>query len=177
MWECRCGSTLLSPGPALQAAIASDIEVNCSSIPPNTSVPLGTLKLPGGPLDAISERPILYNNVLLFDLINCLADRVSQISAALLVYVSGDNQSAAAGSRLPIPLVVGWLDANGNPMTDAVAPQFSVTSGGGSVTEVEKNRQGDYQTTWTLGHAGDQVVAATSPHTRFKVTFHATIQS
>jgi len=97
--------------------------------------------------------------------------------------VSGDNQSAAAGSELPNPLVVVVKDANGNPVEGQVV-NFVVTSGGGSVFAgaAETNANGRAQDWWTLGTDPNAAqvleVRAVDPETGEKLvfaTFHATI--
>ncbi|MDQ3242465.1 MAG: hypothetical protein M3Q09_01895 [Gemmatimonadota bacterium] len=54
-------------------------------------------------------------------------------AAASLAKTAGDNQTAAAGSAVPIPPSVLVKDANGNPRSD-VSVTFAVVSGGGSIT-------------------------------------------
>jgi len=153
------------PGTALQTVIANSIAAGVGSTPADTSVPLGRLTS-GGPLDAVSDRLLVYDNLLLFQLISCLAARVEQVSGTALVYVSGDGQSAKAGAGLANPLVVAFLDSSGNPVTSAGPPSFSVTSGGGSIGAVTSAGPGEFQVTWTLGSTGPQVVTAQKSHGR-----------
>lgn len=76
---------------------------------------------------------------------------------ATLDVVSGDLQTATAGTQLPQPLVVEVLDAGGNPVRGQVV-NWVVTAGGGSVfagTAVT-DANGRAQERWTLGTvAGD----------------------
>jgi hypothetical protein len=168
------GGFPLPPDARLQRAIATQVTSACTAIPADSSIPLGRFTLATGRLDTVADRPPIYNNPLLYQLIVCLATRVSQISGDVLVYVSGDNQSAKARTVLPSPLVVQLLDSSGNPVTsDAVT--FTVTSGGGSVSAVATSPDGKSQVTWTLGRSGPQTVTAQSPSSRFTVTFDATI--
>jgi len=168
------GGFPLPPGAPLQAAIAAQVTANCAAIPANPGIPLGRFTLPAGPLDALSDRLPVYNNTLLYQLIVCLASRVSQISGDVLVYVSGDNQPAAAGAALPNPLVVQLLDGGGNPVAGGSAT-FTVASGGGSLSAVATSPKGQSQAAWTLGPSGPQTVTAQSPSSKFTVTFQATI--
>ncbi len=172
---CVLGSPFpLPPGIALQTAVAGIVSGACPGAPTDLAIPLGRLALPAGPLDAVSDRPIVYNNALLYQLIGCLAERVAAISGDALVYASGDNQSAAAGTALAAPLVVALQDSGGNPVSGGAAPVFTVTAGGGSVGAVETLANGQFQTTWTLGSAGPQTVTAKSSDSGLTVTFHAT---
>lgn len=54
-------------------------------------------------------------------------------NAASLVLVSGNNQTANAGTALPNPLVVRLTDAGGNP-TPGAAVSWVVGQGGGNIT-------------------------------------------
>lgn len=78
---------------------------------------------------------------------------------------AGDNQTAVAGSAVPIRPSVLVKDANGNPKSD-VSVTFAVGSGGGSVTgaTVTTNASGIATVgSWTLGPvAGANVLNATS---------------
>src|SRR5689334_8808063 len=56
-------------------------------------------------------------------------------TAAQLVLVSGNNQSASPGTKLPQSATVQVVDANGNGVAN-VAVTFTVTSGGGSIDGV-----------------------------------------
>jgi hypothetical protein len=47
----------------------------------------------------VSDRPIVYDNTLLYQLITCLAAQVSQTGALTLKYVSGDNQEPPQRAR------------------------------------------------------------------------------
>jgi Bacterial Ig domain/Bacterial Ig-like domain (group 1) len=75
-------------------------------------------------------------------------------TAAGVNKISGDNQSALAGTALPEPLVVQVLDAQQNPIANA-AVTWIVTSGGGSVSAENSNTdaQGFASIQWTLGPA------------------------
>ncbi len=172
---CVLGSPFpLPPGTALQTAVAGIVSGACPAAPADLSIPLGRLPLPAGPLDAVSDRLVVYNNALLYQLIGCLAERVAAITGDALVYVSGDNQSSTAGAALANPLVVALQDSGGNPVTGGAVPVFTVASGGGSVGPVDTLANGQYQTTWTLGAAGPQTVTVKSSDSGLTVTFHAT---
>jgi hypothetical protein len=169
---CVFGSFPLPPGAPLQQAIAKQIASDYSTLPADKSIALGRLDLSAGTLDAVSDRPIVYDNALLFQMIVCLA---AQVQTASLVYVSGDNQSAGAGNALANPIVVGLVDGSGNPVTTGAAPVFAVSAGGGSLSAVTPAGPGQYQTTWTLGPAGAQTAKVTAAQSTLTVVFNATI--
>jgi adhesin/invasin len=89
--------------------------------------------------------------------------------------VSGDGQSAPAGSRLPAGLVVQVVDDDDNPVA-GVAVTWSVASGGGSVSpgSAATGADGQAATAWTLGTGiGRQRVEASAPgagSVRFEAT-------
>jgi hypothetical protein len=73
-------------------------------------------------------------------------------NAAQLELVSGDDQSAPAGTELGQPLVVRLRDADGNPIPNRPV-SWVVGSGGGTATPATSNTdaQGLASTRWTLG--------------------------
>ena len=66
--------------------------------------------------------------------------------------VSGNNQEAPAGSKLPQPLVVQLLDQDGNPIPNRPV-SWVVGDGGGTANPQTSNTNADGQasTEWTLG--------------------------
>ena len=74
--------------------------------------------------------------------------------ADALVKVSGDNQTGTPGNALAAPFVVEVQDEDGEPLTGH-SVTFSVTAGGGSLSETSArtNANGRAQTTLTLGSA------------------------
>jgi PKD repeat protein len=79
-------------------------------------------------------------------------------NASRLIVVSGDDQTAAAGSLLPAELVVRLVDADGNGVPNT-AVTWVVATGGGSVTPENTTTDDEGRTTaqWTLGDAvGEQ---------------------
>jgi PKD repeat protein len=74
-------------------------------------------------------------------------------SASLLSIVSGDNQTAVAGSELPGDLVVRLVDAQGNGVPDA-AVTWVVGTGGGRVSpeNTTTDEAGRTSARWTLGN-------------------------
>ena len=74
--------------------------------------------------------------------------------ADALEKVSGDNQSGTPGNALANPFVVEVQDEDGEPLTGH-SVTFSVTAGGGSLSEtsVTADEDGRAQTTLTLGSA------------------------
>jgi large repetitive protein len=73
-------------------------------------------------------------------------------SATVLERVSGDGQSALAGTSVPEPLVVRAKDGSGNPVAD-LAVTWVIGSGGGSLAPETglTDAQGRASTRWTLG--------------------------
>ncbi|MGK2961513.1 MAG: hypothetical protein ACSLFK_05110 [Gemmatimonadaceae bacterium] len=84
--------------------------------------------------------------------------------AASLARNAGDNQSAVAGTAVPVPPSVVVKDANGNPKSD-VPVAFAVVSGGGSITGAAAVTNASGIATvgsWTLGNsAGANTLSAT----------------
>jgi hypothetical protein len=173
---CHNSWFLLPPGPQLKTAIANRVARECAKIPSDTSIPLGRFTLPSGPVDSVSDRRLVYHNGLLFELITCLATRVSEIGGPwkLLISVSGNNQTGPASTALAKPLVAAAFDINGQQVSDGSPPAFTVTEGGGSVTGPASIGNGQYQVQWTLGTSGAQ--QATAKYGNFTVVFNATIQ-
>jgi hypothetical protein len=142
-------------------------------LPSDACVPLARYTASSSTLDLVN-RPLVYGNRLLYQLIYCLAERVSQVAGAhLLLYESGDGQTAAAGSNLPQPLVVRLTDAANNPIEGA-AVQFDITGGGGATSAVTEPAPGRYEITWQVGAAGPQTIVAKAAGTALTVTLHAT---
>ncbi len=94
---------------------------------------------------------------------------------ALLVKVSGDEQSGVVGTLLDAPLVVRVTDTQGNPVAGSTIT-FGPASEDGSVfpTQATSDSNGTAATEWTLGSSqGSQSVGA-SIGTGAMVTFTAT---
>ncbi len=75
--------------------------------------------------------------------------------AASVAKNAGDNQTASAGTSVPVPPSVLVKDPNGNP-TGGVSVTFAVASGGGSITGATALTNGSGVATvgsWTLGNA------------------------
>ncbi|MDO8501179.1 MAG: pre-peptidase C-terminal domain-containing protein [Gemmatimonadaceae bacterium] len=85
-------------------------------------------------------------------------------AAASLAKNGGDNQTAAAGSAVPIPPSVIVKDAYGNPKS-GISVSFAVVSGGGSITGATAVTNAAGVATvgsWTLGNsAGVNSLSAT----------------
>jgi hypothetical protein len=94
---------------------------------------------------------------------------------ATLTIVSGNNQTAVAGTTLPLPLVVRVTDQNGNVVPGA-AVNFSVTGGNGAVSaaSVATGSDGQAQVTWTLGTVEGANTAQAQVGTLPAAIFHAT---
>ncbi|MEH2263611.1 N,N-dimethylformamidase beta subunit family domain-containing protein [Nostoc sp.] len=84
------------------------------------------------------------------------------VSSATITKTSGDNQTGAAGTALPNPLLVQVKDSAGNPQS-GVTVNFAVSSGGGSVSPASAvtNTSGQVSTILTLG----AVLGSTQPVT------------
>ncbi|HEX5385797.1 MAG TPA: Ig-like domain-containing protein, partial [Gemmatimonadales bacterium] len=75
-------------------------------------------------------------------------------SAARISIISGNNQSAAAGSALPAPLVVRIVDADANGVPGR-SVAWVIGQGGGSANPAtsKTDANGQASTSWTLGPA------------------------
>ncbi len=73
-------------------------------------------------------------------------------NSSMISKVSGDNQSASAGTTLSNPFVVQVNDSSGNPQA-GITVSFNVTTGGGSVspTSAVTNTSGQASTVLKLG--------------------------
>ncbi|WP_193195812.1 N,N-dimethylformamidase beta subunit family domain-containing protein [Nostoc sp. MG11] len=98
-----------------------------------------------------------YRNTNYFRDINFVA-----VALPTITKLSGGNQTGAAGTPLPNPLVVEVKDSAGNPQS-GITVNFAVTSGGGSVSPASAvtNTSGQASTSLTLGASP----GATSPVT------------
>lgn len=142
--------------------------------PADFSVPLARVNEKGALTpDSSLIRPLVYNNNLIYDLILSLSDRVSQLAhAKILLYESGDGQTAAPGEVLHVK--VRLVDGAGAPLQGVV--QFQVTEGGGSVASgtVDTSNEGIAKTRWTMGPGGPQQLTAAADGSALTVTFMAT---
>lgn len=90
--------------------------------------------------------------------------------------ISGDNQSAAAGSELTNPLVAKVTDSNGDPVPN-FSVSFVVTAGGGHMFAgfATSNSAGEVRDYWTLGTKASETqhveVRAVDATTGEKLTF------
>jgi len=186
--SCMLGTFPLPANGALQGILSNQVSGTCAAPPPDPCVRLARVAIgPGNTvqnIDANAGRPLVYGNSLLYGVVLCLSDRVSQmVQGRILRYVSGDGQSAPHGQQLPQPLVVELADATGQPVNgDLDLVQFTVTAGGGSVGSntvkpgANGQQVGQAQVSWTLGsQAGaPQQVTASAVGSVFKVIFNAT---
>jgi hypothetical protein len=139
-------------------------------------VPVARVDLTAGTVDTTAGRPLVYSNRVLYDLILCLAEHVAGTATRVLRYVAGDGQSGPAGAALPTPLEVELTDTLGGAIAGETV-QFTVVSGGGTVSEasVTTAADGRASTRWTPGAATTtQQVTATATGTAFAATFRAT---
>ncbi len=169
------GSLPLPTGLALEQLLSGLVGSPFPAPAADPSVPLARFTVAGGPLDAVSDRRLVYSNGLLFQMIVSLIDNLNSVAgASLLLYVSGDAQSGSANTALPNPLVVALQDGSGNPVTGGLV-QFSIAAGGGTVTPAAELPGGKYSTQWTLGVSGAQTVVVKAAGTNLNVTFEATV--
>ncbi len=86
--------------------------------------------------------------------------------------VSGDNQSAAAGSALASPLVVKVTDASGNAVSGATVTLASSNGGSFGSATATSNAAGQAQTTFTAGTgAGTTIITASAGGSGTPATF------
>lgn len=96
--------------------------------------------------------------------------------ASVIVINAGNNQTAVAGTAVPIRPWVQVTDIDGNGVP-GVAVNFTVLSGGGSVTgaSVTTDANGLAQAgSWTLGNVGTNTLRAQAAGVGSTVTFTAT---
>jgi hypothetical protein len=98
------------------------------------------------------------------------------IAATDIAIVSGDGQSAPAGTTLPNSLVVHVTDASGNPLQNIPVAWRPVTSADGTVSSgaTLTNANGDASVTWTLGPGTGTQSLTASIASGASVTFTAT---
>jgi hypothetical protein len=107
-----------------------------------------TLGPAAGTQHAIASAPGLAGSPLTFTHVATAG------AAASLEQVSGDGQTALAGTALPAPLVVRTLDGAGNPVA-GLPITWVVGQGGGTLTPTTSitDEAGLASTQWTLGTA------------------------
>ena len=121
-----------------------------------------------GPQSTVAESEGLAGSPVVF------AHTAIAGNASRLVIVSGNEQTAAAGSALPADLVVRLVDANGNGVPRA-GLSWVVATGAGSASPENTATDDDGQalTQWTLGATlGEQRIDAVVSGTGF-VSFKA----
>jgi hypothetical protein len=157
-------------------AYLDGVEVGAQSVPGgvvNTDPDIGKFGASGGAQNPVEELYGDLDDVMVFDRaltpteIQAIYDDAPTLNKcqppASLILVSGDGQTAEAGSTLPSPLVVQVENAMGNPMP-GVGVHWEVTGGDGSVSApyTVTNAAGQAQVSWTLGSAaGPNSVTAT----------------
>jgi uncharacterized protein (TIGR03437 family) len=92
---------------------------------------------------------------------------------SLLYAVSGDNQSAAAGTALPAPVVVGVVDSHRNAVPGA-AVSFTATGATVTSASAQTDVKGQASTQVTLGNAGGPATVTATVNGMAAVTFHLT---
>ena len=95
-------------------------------------------------------------------LLAALAGRADAATAEKMVIVSGNDQSAAAGTALPAELVIKVEDSKGKPVAGVVV-DFAAKSGTLSARKATSNAKGEVAVKLTLGStAGTEDVTVTS---------------
>jgi len=181
------------PGQSVQDLLRGD----CAPPPDvsNACVPLAYFS--NGKLNQNADnlprgQALIAGNRQLLQLISCLINQQSQQSQSqFLLYVSGDGQSTKAGTQVPNPLTVKVIDGTGQPK-QGVNVQFTVTSGGGAVSQmasrakiggstvtIPSGSDGTTAAKWTLGKtvavrkSTEQQVTVQAENSAFTVIFTA----
>ena len=158
----------------LHAVLSAYVSGACPDPPADTSIPLARVNVPDlTTIDTASDRPLVYSNLLLWQMLVCLG--MGTAAGRILRYVSGDAQSARANQSLSSPVVVEVVNGQGHPVSGVVV-QFQPDAGGAvSSASVMTDAQGQAGTTWTLGpRIGEQHVTAAAAGSPLTVTFRAT---
>ncbi|HEX8429721.1 MAG TPA: Ig-like domain-containing protein, partial [Longimicrobium sp.] len=87
------------------------------------------------------------------------ATAAASANAPVLQKLSGDDQTAAPGVAVPLPLVVRAVDANGTPSGN-VAVTWALEGGGVIVGSTHTAADGTASARWTLGNVGTQRITA-----------------
>jgi len=170
---CQLANFAPPPDPALLELLSANVSAKFAPVPANASVPLGSVNLDDGTVDALTQRAVVFSNPALWQVIVCLAQKAGTIQGTVLRYVSGDNQTAATGKDLASPLVVQLVDGGGNPVP-GVLVQFQTTGGSVAPASIATDKSGQAQTVWTLGSTvGAQTVTAGAVGSPLTVTFAA----
>ena len=128
----------------------------------------------------VRARRLATGTILLLPLVACSGGDLLLPDDRTLRVVSGDGQSAVAGSPVPNPLVVAVQDHDGRPVEGAVILfQFVDPPNGAAIapSASETNPEGQASVEVTLGTpAGDQPVVARldDPERNLHVTFQLT---
>jgi len=161
---CALPAFPVPPAAGLHDALVQRLKSGCPKPPADACVPIARIDLAAQTVDEVAGRPVVYSNRVLYELIVCLAEHVANAASRILQYVSGDGQTAAAGSALTNPIEVQLADSQNNPVSGEPVQFTVVTAANGRASM-----------TWTLGAAkGEQQVIATAKDTAFAVTFRAT---
>jgi hypothetical protein len=175
-YVCQLGKFAPPPDPALLKLLSANVSAAIPPLPKDVSVPLGTVNLADGTVDAFTERSLVFSNPALWQVAVCLAQQVGAVQGTILRYFSGDNQTSTGSAPLPNPVIVELVDGTGRNVS-GVTVQFTVTTGGGSISPltVTTNASGQAQAVWTLGPAaGTQTLTAGAVGSALSVIFHAT---
>lgn len=170
-----CGWPEFPQPSGLHDVLVQRLASACPAPAGDACVPLARIDLGARTVDMAAGRQVVYGNRLLYEMIVCLAEHVANTATRVLQYVSGDAQTAAAGSALANPVVVQLVDPQNKPIAGEQV-EFTVKSGGGAVAagSAATAANGQASTTWTLGPGkGEQQVIATAKNTAFAVTFRA----
>lgn len=157
----------------LHVVLSGYVSGACADPPADASIALARLFFPDlTTIDTASDRPLVYSNPLLWQILVCLGTGAA--AGRILRYVSGDAQSASANTSLSSSVVVELVNGQGQPLSGVVV-QFEPDSGGTVLpTSVMTDAQGQAETTWTLGSTpGEQHLIAAAAGSPLTVTFRA----
>lgn len=199
--ECGLTEFPLPVDGALAASVCQRLRRACPQQPyasADACVPVARVNVPV--TDENSIHPcegvaVVYSNTLLYELLLCLAGRVTALARGLILrYAFGDNQTAEAGRTLSEPLGVELVDGEGNPAPD-VTVEFEVRRGDGRLgrsatlrdaapaspheredrsLSVKTDKAGRASVLWTLGRKPiQQQVIARAVGTPLTVAFRA----
>jgi hypothetical protein len=170
---CQLANVAPPPDPALLKLLSDNVSATFPPVPADASVPLGSVNLADGMVDAFTQRAIVFSNPVLWQVVVCLAQKAGTLQGTILRYASGDNQTAHEGTALANPLVVQLVDGAGKPVTGALV-QFQTAGGSVNPANAVTDNSGHAQTVWTLGPAvGAQTMTAGAVGSLLAVAFTA----
>ncbi|MGI9073245.1 MAG: hypothetical protein ACR2JB_18470 [Bryobacteraceae bacterium] len=157
------GSVRLSDRPALDWKTSGTLQDGIDIV-------LGTIRVKNCMLSArvlLTSRRMINPPQLSY-----VAGGKTLAGATLLLYSSGDGQTATQGTTLPQPLAARAVDGANNPLT-GLTVSYSALTGGGTFDTVVEKPGGIYLTNWKLGPPGPQTAVAKVAGSALTVQFQA----